>query len=1060
MRRTRLSAFLVGCLLALTGIARADSNASITGLVTDTTGGRVAGARIRLTSLTTAGTYETVSNDVGVYRIDGLLSGTYTAHLMKAGFKSLDRPNIELHVQDVLSLDFRLQVGSVSESVTVEAAQPLVNTESGSVGTVVDRQFVANLPLNGRSFQSLISLTPGVTITASNSAAQGQFSVNGQRADANYFMVDGVSANAGISPSGSENSSGAGSGVQTNAFGGYSNLVSIDAMQEFRIDTSSFAPEYGRLPGGQISIVTRSGTNAFHGDVFEYHRQTGLDANNWFNNRSGAPRPPENQDDFGGVMGGPIVRDRVFFFFSQEVLRLQVPQTVTASVPSLAARQAAVPAMTAILNSYALPNQPQCVAGSVNCDPNVGTFIGAYSNQSTMTASSLRVDGRPTDTMTFFGRINYSPSSGTLRLAPSQVQDLRLDLTSGTLGHTYVVSSSLSNDVRFNYSYTPSFSTTRLDNFGGAVPLSASAMFLSPYDATNSTYTFSGRTIGAIGAGVGARDTSSQINLIDSVYWLHGAHQMKFGFDYRRMHPEANRATYGQTVIASLTTASWVTGVPNQYSTSAFPAKDFSYENFSAYAQDAWHLSPRLTLNYGVRWDVNPPPGSPANAILPAYTQVNLANLAATEIAPSGTPVYATQWNAFAPRVGVAYRLSDSRVLRGGAGLFYDTAGAATGFSELPFTSAVFANPGPLPIPAALTVRPPIATSAPWGFVTTANPHLRLPYTYQANVAMEQALGARQMLTVTYAGAWGRNLLRRDTYIAPNADLPQGFYAIGNESYSNYNSLQIQWQRRLSDGLQATAAYTLAKSMDTGSNQSGTLAPNVSLEPVSDYYGPSDFDVRHSFQSAVMYSIPAPRGNALVRAVLGNWGVDGIFRARSAAPIDLIESNVFLAAANPFLPGTTTTNPAGMKFAVRPSLVAGQDVWIDDPTAPGGKRLNPAAFVVLPANSVVTSQGTLGRNALRGFGWSQLDMTLRREFPVNHGVRTQVRVDFFNVMNTPSFAFTPGSNGPLDVTSPLFGRSTSTLNNSLGSGGAQGGYSPLYQIGGPRTIQLSLKVLF
>jgi hypothetical protein len=1048
-------------LLAVAGFAgAADSNAALIGTISDTSGSRVTGAIVTVTSMATNVAYVAVSNDTGLYRVAGLPPGRYRAHVEKDGFKRVERADIDLHVQDEASLNVQLQVGPVSEAVTVAAIRPLINVTSGSVGTVVDREFVANMPLNGRSFQSLIALTPGVVVTAATSAAQGQFSVNGQRADANYFMVDGVSANVGISPSGAQNSSGTGSGIQTNAFGAYSNFVSVDAMQEFRIETSSFAPEYGRLPGGQISIVTRSGSNAFHGDVFEYYRDTKFDANNWFNNASGAPRPPDRSDDFGGVVGGPMLKNRVFFFASHEGQRLQVPQTVTANVPSLAARQNAVATMRPFLNAYPLPTQPQCQTGTANCDPNVASFIGAYANDSSMDATSIRVDGRPTSSMTIFGRVNHAPSHGSIRSTqPSVVADLTLNLDTVTAGQTWVLGSTTSNDLRFNYSHTPSYNTNRLDAFGGAVPLPDSAMFLSPYDATSSTWTFSGRTIGAIAAGSAAYDQSSQFNVVDSFSWLRGEHQMKFGVDFRRMYPRADRSAYGQTLAATLTTASWVHGTLSQYATSAFSAKDFTYYNLGAYAQDAWHATPRLTLTYGLRWDVNPAPGSPTG-LLPAFADVDLSNLAATKLAPDGTPAYETQWNAFAPRVGFAYQLSDDerwgRVLRAGSGLFFDTGGAATGFSERSFTSALFPNPS-FPIPASLTVRPTIPTSPPWGFITTANPHLRMPYTYQANVALEQAVGLRQSLTVTYAGAWGRNLLRRDTYIAPNADLPQGFYAIGNESYSNYNSLQLQFQRRLSHGFQAMAAYTLAKSMDTGSNQSGTIAPNVTLEPVTDYYGPSDFDIRHSFQTALTYQIPTLRSNRVVETILGNWSIDGIFHARSAPPIDLVQTNAYLAAAKPFLPGTTTNNTAGMKFAVRPSLVPGVDPWIDDPKAPGGRRLNLAAFVVLPANSVVAGQGSLARNELRGFGWAQADMTVRRDVPIQGAVRLQLRVDFFNITNTPAFWI---GTSALDVSNPLFGAAATTLNNSLGSGGAQGGYSPLYQIGGPRTIQFSAKLLF
>ena len=202
--------------------------------------------------------------------------------------------------------------------------------ESAAVSTVVDRQFAENLPLNGRSFQTLIQLTPGVVLTTSSYASDGQFSVNGQRADSNYWMVDGVSANIGVSSSSAATDTLSGSLGGFSAQGGTNSLVSVDAMQEFRIQTSTFAPEFGRTPGGQISIVTRSGTNQFHGTAFDYFRNDVLDANNWFNGTSTTPPLPkaeERQNDFGGTFGGPIIKDRTFFFFSYEGLRLRLPQT-------------------------------------------------------------------------------------------------------------------------------------------------------------------------------------------------------------------------------------------------------------------------------------------------------------------------------------------------------------------------------------------------------------------------------------------------------------------------------------------------------------------------------------------------------------------------------------------------------------------------------------------------------------------------------------------------------------------------------------------------------------
>ena len=242
--------------------------------------------------------------------------------------------------------------------VTVEGGAPLIDTQDATVSTVVDRQFAENLPLNGRSFQSLIQLTPGVVLTPSNSYDDGQFSVNGQRGTSNYWTVDGVSANfgVGVSSVGTAGNSLGGSIGSFSVQGGTNSLVSVDAMQEFRIQTSTYAPEFGRTPGAQISIVTRSGTNQFHGTAFDYFRNTVLDANDWFADKAGLAKAQEQQNDFGGTFSGPIVNGKTFFFFSYEGLRLKLPQTALTTVPDLAARQAAIPALQPYLNAFPLPN--------------------------------------------------------------------------------------------------------------------------------------------------------------------------------------------------------------------------------------------------------------------------------------------------------------------------------------------------------------------------------------------------------------------------------------------------------------------------------------------------------------------------------------------------------------------------------------------------------------------------------------------------------------------------------------------------------------------------------
>ena len=304
-------------------------NGNINGLVLDPTNRVITGAEIIAVNDLTNVQFTTRTNNEGVYVLPNLPPGPYRLQVSKLGFKTIIKPDIVLNVQDALSINFTLPVGALLETVTVTGGAPLVNSESASVSTVIDRRFVEDLPLNGRSFNTLLQLTPGVVIAPvpASGLDPGQFSVAGQRASSNNFSIDGVSANFGVGSALTVGGSGTGTAQAFSVLGGTSSLVSVDALQEFRVETSSFAPEFGRAPGGQVILTTRSGTNNFHGGLFDYFRNTAMDANDWFANQQGLPRAAEHHNDFGGFMGGPILRSKTFFFVSYEGARLRLPQT-------------------------------------------------------------------------------------------------------------------------------------------------------------------------------------------------------------------------------------------------------------------------------------------------------------------------------------------------------------------------------------------------------------------------------------------------------------------------------------------------------------------------------------------------------------------------------------------------------------------------------------------------------------------------------------------------------------------------------------------------------------
>ena len=372
-----MKSFCVLCLLLLAPCINPSTfaqstDATISGVVVDPSGKVITAATIEILNDATGMRYVRSTNGDGIYTISILPPGQYRIQVSKAGFKTLIKPDIILNVQSAMALNFTLPVGAMSESITVEAGSSMLNTTDAAVSTVIDRQFVENIPLNGRSFQDLISMTPGV-VTQSPQANQsvgfsGDFSVNGQRTESNYYTVDGVSGNIGAGNGYGQGQSGTGGAIAgSTALGTTQSLVSVDALQEFRVESSSYSAEYGRTPGGQFSFATRSGTNLIHGSVFDYLRNSYFDANDWFNDHYGEAQSALQQNDFGGTIGGPVWiprlyngRNSTFFFVSYEGLRLNQPQAATLQyVPSLNLRESAATSIQPILNAFPIPTAPE-----------------------------------------------------------------------------------------------------------------------------------------------------------------------------------------------------------------------------------------------------------------------------------------------------------------------------------------------------------------------------------------------------------------------------------------------------------------------------------------------------------------------------------------------------------------------------------------------------------------------------------------------------------------------------------------------------------------------------
>ncbi len=1041
-----LSFLLYGLCLSLSLVNAQSTNATLSGGVTDPAGTFIVGAEIDIANDTTGVVYSTRTNGSGIYYLTVLPPGHYHVQVSKIGFKTVIKPDVVLNVQSALSLNFSLPVGATSESITVDAASAAINTADASVSTVIDHQFVENIPLNGRSFQSLEALVPGTSLVPSKGIGQGgEMTVNGQRTEGNYFTVDGVSANTGISGT---STAGAGAGYSGSvpgetALGTTQSLVSIDDLQEFRVTTSTYSAEYGRTPGGQFSFVTRSGTNILHGSLYDYFRNDALDANNWFNDHTDpiTRKTAERQNDFGGTAGGPVWiprfyqgRDKTFFFFSYEGLRLTTPHpAIVTDVPDSTLRSSAPSALQPVLSAFPLPTGDELGNG-------LASFTEAYSTPSTLNSTSLRLDQHLGDKVHFFARYSYAPSHSTSRYAGDLAitQSSAFDSQPLTAGLDTSFGPQTANELRFNFTSLRGDYEWAFTDFGGATPFdlnsvpgpdgaalpthSAIAVFL--YFGTDPSINYYPTPI-----------SQHQWNITDSFSKQFGQHNVKVGFDYRRLSTWPHPVTFWET--ATFTSENQVlsnTAASATIRTSAAIPSEPIYTNLSLFAQDEWRVTSRLHASVGIRWELNPPPGD-GYGNLP-YTLDETSNLATAIVAPKGTMLWKTTYNNFAPRLGIAYQARRQRgwdtVLRAGTGIFYDAGNTlgSQGINGIGYAATrTLTNVG-FPLSGAESALPTASVAAPYnGTVYAFSPYLKLPYTLEWNAAIEQSLGDGQTLTLTYLGADGHRLLAE--YLSypgqlgnPNFTTSGVAYVTENQASSSYNALQIQYNRHLVNGLQALLSYTWSHSID---NNSSNFATSEGL-----LRGNSDFDVRDNFQAAVTYNVPFHGANKTTAAFFKDWSLDARISARSALPIDIYSGYTPLAD--------------GFQQYVRADMVPGASVYRKMSGAPGGRIVNANAFTT-PASGYL---GNEPRNFVRDFASWQPDIGIRREFPLIARAHLQFRAEAFNLFNHPNFGAIYNNLS----SSTQFGYAYNTLNSQLG------GLNSLYQMGGPRSLQMALRVVF
>jgi hypothetical protein len=1023
-------------IICTTAVIAQSTDATVSGLVLDPSGSVIPNADIEILNESTGILYSGKTNETGIYTVSILPPGHYRVQVSKVGFKSLIKPGIVLNVESAVALNFTLPLGAASETVTVDSGTSSVNTTNASVSTVIDRKFVANIPLNGRSFQDLISMTPGV-VTQSPQTSQsvgynGDFSVNGQRTESNYYTVDGVSANANAgNGSGGAQAAVGGTISSSTALGTTQSLISVDALQEFRVESSSYSAEYGRNPGAQFVLVTRSGTKSFHGSVFEYLRNDLFDANNWFNDYYGKPKPLLKQNDFGGTVGGPVwlpwvanSQKDTFFFGSYEGLRLTQPQAATVQyVPDTYMRQKAPSALQSILDAFPVQNG---IDYGTDSAPSLAQFILPYSLPSQIDSTSLRVDHTFGSHLSLFFRFGDTPSHLESRNL-SEVSKIFDDAQTYTMGIDSQLSTKFSNNFRLGYTASKASNGSTLDSFGGAVPIDL-AQYLGIGGDANAE-ALPEIYLAGIGTSYIATENpmnrDHQWNLTDIFKWEFGHHLFSFGADYRRISSPITPAS--PTVEGVFETPQ---SVLNNAATYVEVLKDSSavpiFNETSAFVQDEWRVRRSLNLSLGLRWELDPPP-SADDGSLPYTLSGSLGDPSTLALAAQGTSLWKTTWYNFAPRLGIAWTAHASpgweTVVRAGGGAFFDTANqlAGDGYYGIGFSAHNLYFGSPLPVtPAQLAFSP--STSPPYTEVYAFPPHLQLPYTLQWNVAVEQAIFKEQSLTLSYIGSNGRRLIQQQLLdVAPfNPDFEYIFY-IKNGVTSNYQALQIKFQRSVAKGIQALASYTWSHSIDLGSTSSALPLTR----------GNSDFDVRSNLQGGVSWELPGTRSRT-EGAFINHWGLDARIMTRSGFPITL--------------EGNEVVNPGdGSFYYTNVGLIPNEPIFLHGSQYPGGKAINRGAFDV-PTG---TTLGDAPRNFVRGFGASQLNLAVRRNVPLHGNAVLQFRAESFDILNHPNFGYVDPY-----FTDATFGLATKTLDQSLATVASQ------YQQGGARSFQFALRVAF
>ncbi len=1004
---------------------------AISGTIHESAGRPLTQADLQLQNEATGARWKTSSEDSGRYSFPGLPPGPYKLTVRMPGFRTIVRSGIQVNAGQDVPADFQMEWLTLHEVITVSSGRSAVDPSAGDTLLVTRTGPGASLPAGSRDFRASFDLLPGVVVTPAGVSDAGQFTSNGQRPNASFFRIDGISANTGVGGSALPGSFPGASLPAMTAIGSTENLAAPETTQSIELRTAAFAPEFGDRPGAEALVTTRSGSNQFHGELFTHVRDTGWTARDWFANSRGLPFPRPYYRSVGAAGGGPIRRNRTFFFASIERSLVNFSGLQLTLVPSFAARRDAPPALQPVLNAFPLPTGPDFAGGTAEGS-------SAFTRVAHVSSTGLRLDQALGSRGNLFFRFVDSPSSS--ESIAFDVNGGKLHWTSATGGLTARLSSSLIEDLRLNYSrarlsthlgnlWAPAFDLAGLSSVNpppGIVP---------PEDSTGAIMGLSIPGLGQFVGGVLGSPRQDQFEIRQTLAKSTEAHDLRAGADYTRLEP--SRDSGSVSILAQAASLQGVlSGDPLPVNYAIMSRHGGRIHTFSLFAQDTWHASARLSLVYGVRWELTPPT-SPQIQVPSAAGIWQAGGWQFVQTGDIfGTAPWPMRFGQVAPRLGIAWRIPGSAfVFRAGGGVFFDTTlGASTNpINGAPFNSwqvPSSINGGVISISPAGSGGGSSLTPDVLQFLNGQVPSLHLPVSYQWRASLDRDLPRGGYLSAAWIGAAGRHLLSNAAYVDPNTGVLARFVTWTRDS-SNYQALQMRYTGSLPGSVYGSLAYTWSHSIDDGSQDSSVFLIHPGYTP-GEARGSSSFDVRQALTAALSYRVPRRLPNGLA-----GWTVSGILRLHTGFPIDILNGPQGLGR--------------GFDNVGRPDLVLGVPIWWNDPSVAGHRRLNPAAFLAPPAGVV----GTLGRNAITGNGLAQLDVSLRREFAIAGPVSLEAAVSIFNLLNHPAFA------DPVPyLSSPWFGQSTSMQNLMLGSGTPNSGLPPLFQSGGARSGQLSLRLFF